>query len=399
MDNNSFKRAAALAIVLVASGCVTQSYENDNSTPVVQNESTINEIAMTRISLGLGYLKMGNTTQAKLNLEKAKRFAPNLVQVYTAFAHYYDTVSEPELAIAAFDKALSIDGDDADTLNNYGVFLCKNESYDKAEQQFLKAIAVPSYLLVSQSYQNLALCQLKAEDFTKAENYLLKAIQHSPSSASALYQMARLQYIKGDYDQAKQYFKRYEKATRRFSAEGLTLGYKIHQKQFDMRTAKNYATMMVKMFPASYQAKQYLLNELEEIEADEIARIYQASEHNTKPKKKRVVLLSPKSVDKPKKVIVSKPEKVVAPQSSVEQLIQDADEEKIKSAKTETNNSVVDVPMHVVEKGQSLYAISIMYNIHMKALERWNQISRADILSIGDIIYLADPNQQTATQE
>jgi len=399
MDTNSFKRVAIAAILLAATGCVTQSYENDNSTPVIQNEATNNEIAMTRISLGLGYLKMGNTTQAKLNLEKAKRFAPNLVQVHTAFAHYYDTVSEPELAIKSYEKALSLKNDDADTLNNYGVFLCKQEKYPEAEQQFLKAIAVPSYLLVSQSYQNLALCQLKAHHFEKAEQYLVKAIQHSPSSAAALYQMARLQYIKGDYAQAKYYFKRYEKATRRFSAEGLTLGFKIHQKQHDNTTAKNYATMMVKMFPASFQAKQYLLNELEEIEADEVARIYRATVHDEKAQKKRVVRLAPK---------INSDSLSVAPPASEQQM----DKPKIAKTVTEKKNTEIEqssqtsesgdldkVPMHIVEKGQSLYAISIMYNIHMKTLEKWNHISRNDVLSIGDIIYLADPNQSPATQE
>ncbi|WP_448548823.1 type IV pilus biogenesis/stability protein PilW [Thalassotalea fusca] len=399
MDTNSFKPVAIAAILFAATGCVTQSYENDNSTPVIQNEATNNEIAMTRISLGLGYLKMGNTTQAKLNLEKAKRFAPNLVQVYTAFAHYYDTVSETELAIASYEKALSLKNDDADTLNNYGVFLCKQENYQEAERQFLKAIAVPSYLLVSQSYQNLALCQLKAHKFEKAEQYLVKAIQHSPSSATALYQMARLQYIKGDYEQAKLYFKRYEKATRRFSAEGLTLGYKIHQKQFDKKTAKNYATMMVKMFPASFQAKQYLLNELEEIEADEVAKIYRATLHDAKDKKKRVVRLAPKTNSEPLPAERSESQRQLDKPKSAETITAKKNIEMKQSSQANASDNIVKVPMHTVEKGQSLFAISVMYNIQMKTLEKWNHISRNDVLSIGDIIYLADPNQSAATQE
>ena len=79
-----------LVSVLGLSACVTENYENDKTQPIVQNQSSKNDMALTRISLGLGYLKMGNTTQAKLNLEKAKFHAPNLVQVHTAFAHYYD---------------------------------------------------------------------------------------------------------------------------------------------------------------------------------------------------------------------------------------------------------------------------------------------------------------------
>ena len=271
--DKAFKLLALTTALVSLSGCVTQKYEN-SKTPVVQNESSNTEIAMTRISLGLGYLKMGNTTQAKLNLEKAKRFSPNLVQVYTAFAHYYETVGEDELTISSYEKALSLKPDDADTLNNYGVFLCRKERLPEAEQQFLKAIAVPTYLLVSKSYENLALCQLKALDFEKAEFYLNKAIDHSPANASILYQMMRLQYAKGEYHQALAYAKRYEKATRRFTPESLSLSYKIYTALGNQRIAKNYGAMLVKMFPESWHSQQYLLNELDRIDADELAEQY-----------------------------------------------------------------------------------------------------------------------------
>ena len=272
--DKAFKFLALTATVAFLSGCVTQNYEN-SKTPIVQNESSNTDIAMTRISLGLGYLKMGNTTQAKLNLEKAKRFSPNLVQVYTAFAHYYETVGEDELTNSSYQKALSLKPNDADTLNNYGVFLCRKDRLAEAEQQFLKAIAVPSYLLVSKSYENLALCQLKALNFEKAETYLNKAIDHSPANASILYQMMRLQYAKGQYHQALAYAKRYDKATRRFTPDSLSLSYKIYVALGNHKTASNYGAMLVKMFPESWHARQYLLNELEQIEADELAEQYQ----------------------------------------------------------------------------------------------------------------------------
>ncbi len=276
------------------SACVTQSFE-ENDKPVVQNESTDNEIALTRISLGLGYLKMGNTTQAKFNLEKAKRFSPNLVQVYTAFAHYYESVGEDELTIQSYEKALSLKPEDADTLNNYGVFLCRKERLEDAEKQFLRAINVPTYLRVSESYENLALCQLGAFNFEKAELYLGKAIAHSPSNASALYQMMRFQYAIAEYETAKLYSKRFEKVSRRFNAEFLALAYKIYLKLGDTRIATNYGTMLVKMHPQSWYAKQYLLNNLESIDADDLAVQYQIlvkkSHSNTETKK--VVVLSP----------------------------------------------------------------------------------------------------------
>ncbi len=105
---------ALVTISVMLSGCVTQNFDKDK--PVIEQNSSNNELAITRVSLGLGYLKMGNTSQAKFNLEKAKKFSPNLVEVHTAFAHYFETVDEPELAIKSFNKALSIKADDANTV-------------------------------------------------------------------------------------------------------------------------------------------------------------------------------------------------------------------------------------------------------------------------------------------
>jgi len=309
-----FKVIVASSAMLSLSACVTQNFEENNK-PVVLNESTDNEIALTRISLGLGYLKMGNTSQAKFNLEKAKKYAPDNVQVYTAFAHYYESVGEDNLTIDSYEKALSIKPDDADTLNNYGVFLCRKERLDEAERQFLKAIQVPTYLRVSESYENLALCQLEALNFEKTELYLGKAIAHSPSDGSVLYQMMRFQYAIGEYKTAQTYGKRFEKSSRRFTAEYLALAYKVFVKQGNTRTATNYATMLVKMHPNSWHAKQYLLNGLDSIDADDLAEQYQilVANKNGPIVPKKVVVLSP---DRKASISVSKNRKKSAIKTS-----------------------------------------------------------------------------------
>jgi type IV pilus assembly protein PilF len=285
-------------IAVLLSGCVTQSFEDNE--PVVKTQANRNEMAATRISLGLGYLKMGDMSQAKLNLEKAKRFSPNLVQVHTAFAHYYETVGESDLAIASFEEALAIEANSADTLNNYGVFLCRQNQVDAAETQFLKAIAVPSYLLVAQSYENLASCYLQNDNFEKAEMYLNKTIAHNPNRISPLLQMVRLKYAMGNFKEARVYLQRFERNTQRFSADSLSLSYKVYRKLGQRRTANNYGNMLVKMYPQSWEGKQFLLNGLEFIEADNLADKYQLSQKQKNPQRvssnnKRVVKLSPKS--------------------------------------------------------------------------------------------------------
>ena len=431
----------ALLTTSTLTACVTQNYGNDKNMPIIENEASNNEIAMTRISLGLGYLKMGNTQQAKLNLEKAKRFSPNLVQVYTAFAHYYDTVDESELATQAYEHALSIDNQNADTLNNYGVFLCRHKKYAAAEKMMLKAIAIPSYILVAQSYENLALCQLKAKQFDKAQTYLDKAIAHSPNRASSLLQMMRLQYAKSDYKSAQTYLYRYEKSTRYFNAEALALAFKIFAKQGTKAIAKNYGNMLVNMFPSSFEAKQYILNELYQIDADKLAEDYRIflSGGDNKKSKKRVVILSPNKTATVKKSSLSRDGLKPIMANSVMPTIKQAADLKAKSgdknlesntrvkniqpvemkeapSKKQTNQKqsnekitleimtgeaqikpeknstlIVSLPIHVVIQSDSLFAISKHYNIVMESLVRWNKLRRPYLLRIGDVLYLSDP--------
>jgi type IV pilus assembly protein PilF len=86
---------------------------------------------------------------------------------------------------------------------------------------------------------------------------------------------------------------------------------------------------------------------------------------------------------KTRKLTVNKPENV----SNIK-----TDTAPVTEVKDEENRApVVSLPIHVVAKGDSLFAISKQYNIVMKSLERWNKLGRPYLLKIGDVIYLADP--------
>jgi type IV pilus assembly protein PilF len=384
------------------SSCVTQNF--DKNKLVIEQNTSDQLLAMTRVSLGLGYLKIGNTNQAKFNLEKAKKFAPNLVEVHIAFAHYYETVDETALAIRSFEEALSIKPDDANTLNNFGVFLCRQERFDEAEQQFLKAIKIPSYLLVSQSYENLALCQLKSGNFDKAEQYLAKAIIHSPNSDSALFEMARLEYSMGNYEKSHEYQQKFEKVTRRYKPESLALAVKTNQQLGNLKMAKNYASMLVSMFPDSWEARQYILNGLARIEVDDLAERYQRIKVKKSNKKinKRVVKLSPNSqsrnsvtkleVNKDsfvKKVVVVTDNNLTSDDLDTPARVVSA----VKPIKDESAGHLTTTTrsIHTVVKDENLFSLSIKYNIKMKTLKRWNDFSDNLKIHIGDEIFISEP--------
>ena len=203
------------------------------------------------------------------------------------------------------------------------------------------------------------------------------------------------------------------------------------------------------MYPQSWEAQQYLLNELELIQADNLAKRYKDSQTlKTKSKsKKRIVKLSPKKVSKDAKeqktsgrgdnqirenqegsesdltdrhenssvakslneksakpnmlnnsqqekniVIEEMPsteqsDTITAKEASLEETIKDPEE--LKASKTTAIQKFPD--FHVVEKGDTLYSISVKYNIKIKALRKWNKIYKNKKLHIKDIIFLENP--------
>ncbi|MBH0017809.1 type IV pilus biogenesis/stability protein PilW [Pseudoalteromonas sp. NGC95] len=243
---------------LALSGCVSESSYNGSNKPVVENKINNTGAARTRIALALQYLKTGNNSQAKYNLERAAAFAPDLPEVHYSLAYYYQQVGENPLADKAYQKALEIKPDDPNTLNNYGVFLCGIDEYDRATDQFLKAIEVPSYIRVAESYENLALCAIEFDDFENAESYFQQALNHSSQRTSTLISLAALYYAKSDLYKASELLKRYE-STGRVSSRALMLSYLVKNRMGKIEEAEKISSTILQTYSSSNEA--YALKE------------------------------------------------------------------------------------------------------------------------------------------
>ena len=76
----------SLSAVVALTGCVSERSYVGTDKPVSERTFDNIEAARTRISLGLNYLRRGDTSQAKYNLERARSFAPNSAEVHSALA-------------------------------------------------------------------------------------------------------------------------------------------------------------------------------------------------------------------------------------------------------------------------------------------------------------------------
>ena len=238
---------------LALTGCVTENSYDGNDKPVVENKINNTGAARTRIALALEYLKTGNNSQAKYNLERAAAFSPDLPEVHYSLAYYYQQVGEDERADNAYQKAINIDPNDPNTRNNYGVFLCGIGKYDRATEQLLKAIEIPSYIRVAESYENLALCAIEFHDFDNAEKYFKSAINHSSMRASSLISLAALYYAKSDLHKTKQLLERLDNSGQ-VSSRALMLSYLVEQRMGHIEKAEKTAAILVQTYPNSNEA-------------------------------------------------------------------------------------------------------------------------------------------------
>lgn len=264
--------SAAIALSLL-SGCVTQTTIKGSDKPVFQNQFDPVEAAKTRIALGLNYLKNGDTSQAKFNLERAMKYAPDFADAHNSMAYYYQVVKEPGLAQQSYLRAIEIDKNNPDTLNNYGAFLCKLGEYDQAVHYLYQAIAIPSYIRVAETYDNLGVCALEHDKFDDAMGYLQSSLSHNPYRATTLLNLAALHYAKSEYLESKKYLDRLEKNAR-FSSRGVMLRYKVEKKLGNLESAKSFGGILVKMFPESYEAKSFLEKDFGRSEFEKLKKQY-----------------------------------------------------------------------------------------------------------------------------
>jgi type IV pilus assembly protein PilF len=442
---------------VLLTGCVQKSTYNNSGKPVTKSRVNPIEAAKTRIALGLQYLKVGEMSSAKFNLEKAKTFAPKLPGVHTAFAYYFQKVGEDELAEQSYIKALGFDPNDPDALNNYGTFLCKVGRYKEAEIALLKAINVPSYLQVAQSYENAALCAMENKKYEEAKTFFGQSLEHGALRANTLVNIAGLSYAMGDYRDAQKYGQRLSNIGV-ISPRVLMLRSMTELKLGNITQSKKHGTTLVSMYVKSPQALIYLSKAFENSEFEKLRRIYlkhqyqafkeqQKEDRQTASSKNKIkkilrpgnnkvqdlpteqpepeavtVTQKPQQqtsaaanekntpVTKPKKTLVmtqprtNKPTRgsmvvakadaapIVARQTNEKQQSQPVAKSEPKAKPKPNNINSLQVPFHIAEKGQGMYDISMLYNIKMRRLLKWNKLTEKSTLFIGRKIYISDPN-------
>ncbi|WP_115717733.1 type IV pilus biogenesis/stability protein PilW [Gallaecimonas mangrovi] len=256
---NRRARLFILTLLLAVGGCVTQTYDSQGN-PVTPKEFDPIAAAKSRMQLGLAYLRNGDTAQAKMNLLKAQEYAPKMPQVYYSLGYYYQKVGETALAEQAYRRAIDLDPDNGEALNNFGAFLCGIGRYDESVKYFLKAVKAPGYIKVAGAYENAGTCSRLEGNLGDAEQFYASALSHDARRAASLLGMSEVLFAKGDYAGARGYLSRYERIARP-SPQSLFLGLKLAKRTGNQQGVQQYGEELISKFPDSPFSQQYRSND------------------------------------------------------------------------------------------------------------------------------------------
>lgn len=212
------------------------------------------EIAVANYNVGVEYIRQGNYDKALDRLTRAKDADPGYIPVYNALGVTYQNLDEPDNAEDSFQKALKLDAEDPDTLNNYGQFLCRADRAEEADKYFMKAASDPLYQSPEIPFTNAGTCAQMNEQQDKAAEYFSKALSLNPRIPAALLQMSEISFDKDNYSAARNYLKRYLEVARHTS-RSLWLGIRIEHELGDKNAVSSYALLLRNDFPGTEEAK------------------------------------------------------------------------------------------------------------------------------------------------
>ena len=249
----------ALVLASVLAGCASTSTttQNDPSfrgSGIEAEQTDADRRARVRMELASGYYARGQLDTALDEVRQALAVKPDLPEAYNLRGLIFQSLGDDKLAEDNFKRALQINPRDADTMHNYGWFLCQSRRMPEAFAQFQQAIATPRYPGIARTQMALGVCQARTGAYADAERSLTRSYELDPTSPVTAFNLADVLYRRGEYERARFYIGRVNAVQEYSNAQTLWLAARIENKMGNARGARDYGRQLRSRFPQSPEA-------------------------------------------------------------------------------------------------------------------------------------------------
>ncbi len=203
------------------------------------------------VDLGVTYMGQGKLKIAKQELDKALQLIPDNDRANHAMALLMLRINDAKKAEAYFNKAVTSNPENTSAADDYGSYLCQSREFEKADQQYQRALLIRLNPRPDLTNSLIGLCyQKQPQKHALARKYLEHALEINPRLEMALQGMAR-QNVEEQKDlAARAYIERYLAVAKPAPAL-LLLAVGVEKRLGDSKAAAEYARQLRTLFPKS----------------------------------------------------------------------------------------------------------------------------------------------------
>ncbi len=261
---------AGLGLLAALGGCAALNPARPGTTAngkdlvTASDETDGTKRARLRMELAGAYFGRGQMTTALDEVKLAIQADPNMGQAYNLRGLIYANLGDERLAEESFRRALQLDPRDADTMQNFGYYLCQKKRYPEADALFDQALTVPQYRDASRTLLTKGVCQAFAGHLPESEATLLRAYEIDPGSPAVSVNLSEVLFKRGDYERARFYIRRVNADPAQSGAQTLWLATRIEQRLGNRAGAQTYGDQLRRRFPQSAEAGRYERGQFDE---------------------------------------------------------------------------------------------------------------------------------------
>src|SRR5690606_2177993 len=180
------RRTTIILLATIAVGFVGCAGNSSSSRGNPERASELN------LNLAVDYLRKGNLAQAKEKLDRALEQNPRNAGAHSVAGMLYTRLKDLDKADSHYQRAVSLDPENPDYKNNYAVFLCQRNRFERGEKLALQAANNLLYKTREVAYLNAGTCARSRGDNASAEKHFREALKLRPRFPEALHQLAEV---------------------------------------------------------------------------------------------------------------------------------------------------------------------------------------------------------------
>jgi type IV pilus assembly protein PilF len=251
--------AVGLAALLVACEVPTRVVPANETRDRVtaSDEAEPQKRARARMELASAYFGRGQMTTALDQVKLAIAADPLYGDAFNLRGLIYANLGDTGLAEESFKRALQLNARDADTMHNYGWYLCQQQRYAEANAMFNQALAITQYRGTARTLLTQGVCQAHAGQLVEAEASLARAYELDPSSPFTATNLSEVLYKRGEFERARFYIRRVNAQPDVANAQTLWLAARIEMKLGNRQGASEFGAQLRNRFPDSREASAY----------------------------------------------------------------------------------------------------------------------------------------------